>query len=100
MVHSSFWSWGKFPLTFTNITFIWIKLIDQDLTHIRPEDVGYDHQSQMFRSSRTSSRPQSGTVGGGEQVVQVDQEQTREDLLFNMLMTLQEAANTQPGDLW
>jgi len=71
----------------------------EDLTHIRPEDVGYDHQSQMFRSSRTSSRPQSGTVGGGEQVVQVDQEQTREDPLFNMLMTLQEAANTQPGDL-
>ena len=73
---------------------------DQDLTHIRPEDVGYDHHSQMLTSSRTSSRPQSGSVGVvGEPVVVVDQEQTREDPLFNMLMTLQEAANTQPGDL-
>jgi len=70
----------------------------EDLTHIRPEDVGYDQHSQMMASSRTSSRPQSGTVGVGDPGV-MDQEQTREDPLFNMLMTLQEAANTQPGDL-
>ena len=96
------WPWSTPPsgleVGVFEIVLIFFNSSKQDLTHIRPEDVGYDQHSQMMASSRTSSRPQSGTVGVGDPGV-MDQEQTREDPLFNMLMTLQEAATTQPGDL-
>jgi neuron navigator 2 len=50
---------------------------------IRPEDVGYE-------ASQAALRPVSGAPMEGTAV---------EDPLFNMLMTLQEAANTESGDL-
>ena len=54
------------------------------LVHIRPEDVGFD-------TTPAAARPLSGVaVGEGA---------AAEDPLFNMLMTLQEAANTESGDL-
>ena len=60
---------------------------------MRPEDVGYDHSAPF---STGSSRPMSGVESG----VGVSGVETKvEDPLFNMLMTLQEAANTQPGHL-
>ena len=49
----------------------------------------------------TGSRPQS-SVDSGVAVVGAaggDLNNRRDDPLFNMLMTLQEAANTQPGTL-
>jgi neuron navigator 2 len=55
------------------------------LVHIRPEDVGFD-------TTPAAPRPLSGVAigeGGG----------VTDDPLFNMLMTLQEAANTESGDL-
>ena len=56
---------------------------DQDtLVHIRPEDVGFD-VSQPLRPISGPPLEQAGM----------------EDPLFNMLMTLQEAANTETGDL-
>ena len=77
------------------------------MTNIRPEDVGYDHSSVM--SNRTSvggSRPHSSHSGldthslvTGHMTMTSNESDTREDPLFNMLMTLQEAANTQTGDL-
>ena len=60
---------------------------------MRPEDVGYDHSAPF---STGSSRPMSGVESG----LSVSAVETKvEDPLFNMLMTLQEAANTQPGHL-
>ena len=68
-------------------------LLLQDLTQVRPEDVGYDHTAPF---STGSSRPMSGVESG----VNVSTLDTKvDDPLFNMLMTLQEAANTQPGHL-
>ncbi len=54
------------------------------LVCIRPEDVGFD-------MSQPAARPASGTS--------VDGAAALEDPLFSMLMTLQEAANTESGDL-
>ena len=89
----------------------------QDLTPIKPEDVGYDMSaSYAGHRASTGSRPQSGLtseVHGGNTSghntlhcgnisgvsLTSDTGEAREDPLFNMLMTLQEAANTQAGDL-
>ena len=62
----------------------WANLhLDQDtLVHIHPGDVGFDMNQPLRPVSRTSL---------GNPVL--------EDPLFNMLMTLQEAANTESGDL-
>ena len=57
----------------------------EDLIHIKPNDVGYDTSAPL----PNTSRPQSA----------VDSIEPKEDPLFNMLMTLQEAANTQAGYL-
>ena len=69
------------------------KYFPQDLTHIRPEDVGYDLTVSSVRSG-SCSRPVSG-----QERVQGAETGAEEDPLFSMLMTLQEAANTQAGDL-
>ena len=69
------------------------KYFPQDLTHIRPEDVGYDLSVSSVRSG-SCSRPVSG-----QERVQGVETGAEEDPLFSMLMTLQEAANTQAGDL-
>ena len=66
----------------------------QDLTQVRPEDVGYDLAAPF---STGTSRPISGVESGPINVSAV--ESGVEDPLFNMLMTLQEAANTQPGQI-
>ena len=92
----------------------------QDLTPIKPEDVGYDMSaSYVGHRSSTGSRPQSGLTGGeavhhgnvtyGHNTLHhgnisgvslnSDNGEVREDPLFSMLMTLQEAANTQSADL-
>ena len=89
----------------------------QDLTPIKPEDVGYDMSaSYVGHRASTGSRPQSGLTSevhtgntsghntlhcGNISGVSLTSEpgEVREDPLFNMLMTLQEAANTQSGDL-
>ena len=92
----------------------------QDLTTIKPEDVGYDMSaSYVGHRSSTGSRPQSGLTGGeavhhgnvtsGHNTLHhgnisgvslnSDNGEVREDPLFSMLMTLQEAANTQSADL-
>ena len=65
-------------------------LFVQDLTHVRPEDVGYDPSAPF---STGSSRPMSSVE------VSVETHGPGHDPLFNMLMTLQEAANTQPGQI-
>ena len=70
------------------------KYFPQDLTHIRPEDVGYDLTVSSVRSG-SCSRP----VSGQERAQGVAETGAEEDPLFSMLMTLQEAANTQAGDL-
>jgi len=57
----------------------------EDLIHIRPNDVGYDTSAPLPDTSRPLSA--------------VDSIEPKEDPLFNMLMTLQEAANTQAGHL-
>eukprot|EP00090_Calanus_glacialis_P010676 TRINITY_DN19122_c0_g1_i1.p1 TRINITY_DN19122_c0_g1~~TRINITY_DN19122_c0_g1_i1.p1 ORF type:complete len:1943 (-),score=331.98 TRINITY_DN19122_c0_g1_i1:185-6013(-) len=57
----------------------------EDLSHIRPNDVGYDTSAPLPNTSRPLSA--------------VDKTENKEDPLFNMLMTLQEAANTQAGHL-
>ena len=57
----------------------------EDLIHIRPNDVGYDTSAPLPDASRPLSA--------------VDNIEPKEDPLFNMLMTLQEAANTQSGHL-
>jgi hypothetical protein len=61
-----------------------------DLTHVRPDDVGYDVQAPLPQTSRPVSA--SDNLG-------VQSQGNKGDPLFNMLMTLQEAANTQAGDL-
>ena len=61
---------------------------------MRPEDVGYDPSAPY---STGSSRPMSSVETGGETVCQAHSQ--AHDPLFNMLMTLQEAANTQPGQI-
>jgi len=66
-------------------------LDQEDLTRVRPDDVGYDVQAPLPPNSRpVSSSDTSGSITGQD---------NKEDPLFNMLMTLQEAANTQAGDL-
>ena len=88
----------------------------QDLTPIKPEDVGYDLSSSYTdytgQRGSTGSRPQSGLTSAelhhgnmsGHSMLHSgnmggDGAEVREDPLFNMLMTLQEAANTQSADL-
>ena len=61
---------------------------------MRPEDVGYDPSAPY---STGSSRPMSSVETGGETGGQAHSQ--AHDPLFNMLMTLQEAANTQPGQI-
>ena len=92
--------------------------VTQDLTQIRPEDVGYDQSSVPSNraSVGSNSRPHSGlennagmhngpltgTLGGHHHTAlhsTSESDMVREDPLFNMLMTLQEAANTQTGDI-
>ena len=68
------WPWSNAPLE------------DNCLVEIRPEDVGYDITSPLSDMARP--------VSADDMV-----DNTQEDPLFNMLMTLQEAANTQAGDL-
>ncbi len=69
--------------------------------------------SYVGHRASTGSRPQSSEVHGGNTSghntlhcgnisgvsLTSDTGEAREDPLFNMLMTLQEAANTQAGDL-
>jgi len=57
----------------------------EDLVNIKPDDVGYDLTTPLPETSRPVSA--------------VDNPEHKEDPLFNMLMTLQEAANTQAGHL-
>ena len=90
----------------------------QDLAPIKPEDVGYDMSgSYVGHRASTGSRPQSGLTAGEVHHGNVsghntlhhgnisgvslnsDNGEVREDPLFSMLMTLQEAANTQSADL-
>ena len=65
---------------------------------MRPEDVGYDPSAPY---STGSSRPMSSVETGGETGAQAHSQAHSQahDPLFNMLMTLQEAANTQPGQI-
>ena len=97
--------WGDKTLSSVNTLTI---LLLQDLAPIKPEDVGYDMSgSYVGHRASTGSRPQSGLTAGevhhgnvSRVSLNSDTGEVREDPLFNMLMTLQEAANTQSADLW
>jgi len=62
----------------------------EELTRVRGEDVGYHTARPVTQSSRPVSSHQCEAPGG---------EARMEDPLFSMLRTLQEAANTDSGDL-
>ena len=111
-------SWGEETTLHPLLTCLTILLL-QDLAPIKPEDVGYDMSaSYVGHRSSTGSRPQSGLTAGevhhgnasghnalhhgnvSRVSLNSDTGEVREDPLFNMLMTLQEAANTQSADFW
>jgi len=74
-------SWED-PLRTILDTWPWPAQDEDILVHIHPEDVGFD----VSQAARPVSGHSVDNIG-------------MEDPLFNMLMTLQEAANTESGDL-